>query len=244
MAHKKVDEPTVVEQETVVEVEEKSPIKKAPSPALSSYQDYQVSSSGITDDSPYEKPPYSYAQLIVQAIAAAPQKRLTLAGIYSYITLKYPYYHAGAKGWQNSIRHNLSLNQHFQKIPRSQEDPGKGCFWILDPMNEEKLVTHSLKKRGRLSTGNHSASSLADSSYLSSLPTSPTYCSNALDDYIFTASEPGISSSFPTPSKNAVTNHYESYIIQDGKGIHALDNSDFSDDDYVDPPKKARFADY
>lgn len=50
----------------------------------------------------YEKPPYSYAQLIVQSINAAPDKQLTLSGIYSYISKHYPYYRTGAnKGWQN-----------------------------------------------------------------------------------------------------------------------------------------------
>lgn len=62
------------------------------------------------------KPPYSYAQLIVQAVASAHDRQLTLSGIYSYITKNYPYYRFVDKGWQNSIRHNLSLNRYFIKV--------------------------------------------------------------------------------------------------------------------------------
>lgn len=46
------------------------------------------------------KPPYSYAQLIVQAISSAPDRQLTLSGIYAHITKHHPYYRTAEKGWQ------------------------------------------------------------------------------------------------------------------------------------------------
>ncbi|XP_037774272.1 forkhead box protein K2-like isoform X7 [Penaeus monodon] len=106
--------------------------------------DQPHSPPGAKDDS---KPPYSYAQLIVQAISSATDKQLTLSGIYSYITKHYPYYRTADKGWQNSIRHNLSLNRYFVKVPRSQEEPGKGSFWKIDPASESKLVDQAFKRR-------------------------------------------------------------------------------------------------
>lgn len=83
------------------------------------------------------KPPYSYASLIAQALLASPSKRLTLNQIYSWIMDKYPYYRSENSGWQNSIRHNLSLNSCFIKLAKSEKDTGKGSYWTV---NEPELA--------------------------------------------------------------------------------------------------------
>ncbi|MCJ1389025.1 hypothetical protein MMC18_001878 [Xylographa bjoerkii] len=114
-----------------------------PSPAIASPTDNDEDSDGGLSSEPY-------AQLIYRALKSVPNHRMVLKEIYEWFeknTDKAK--NNSSKGWQNSIRHNLSMNGAFTKVdllPPS-DDVKKGCIWVLEPSALENGVQSTTRYR-------------------------------------------------------------------------------------------------
>ena len=153
--HFSVIEPTFGIDEKKADEEEQLPLE-LPDPA---------SFPPLQDDG--KKPQCSYAHLIAMAILRSPERKLTLAQIYSWIADTFSYYRKPKEGgWQNSIRHNLSLNKAFHKQERPKDDPGKGNYWAIVPGHESQFIYKEKgSRRPQSSSGaGHKSSSLHFSS--------------------------------------------------------------------------------
>ena len=139
--------------------------KREPSPNMASPETSSHDDSTATDDviktetddaSPQrtdgsgekkvEKPPYSYIALIMMAIQAQPPKRATLNEIYQFLQERFPFFRGSYTGWKNSVRHNLSLNECFIKLPKGLGRPGKGHYWTIDPAAEFMFEEGSFRR--------------------------------------------------------------------------------------------------
>ncbi|RKP32235.1 hypothetical protein METBISCDRAFT_12623 [Metschnikowia bicuspidata] len=104
--------------------------------SLQNNLDQDLSKEGLKDI----KPPYSYATMITQAILSNLDGVMSLSEIYNWISSHYAYYKYSKTGWQNSIRHNLSLNKAFEKVPRRPNEPGKGMKWQISELYRNDFI--------------------------------------------------------------------------------------------------------
>ncbi|ORY27501.1 hypothetical protein BCR39DRAFT_506272, partial [Naematelia encephala] len=106
-----------------------------------------------------QKPNLTFANIIHRALVYLPRGRGTLGEVCNWIAGEWEWFRMNVDGgWQNSIRHNLSLNKAFLKVPRIPEDDPeyKGSVWILDPEEgpafEEKQRRDAEKGQGKVKT--------------------------------------------------------------------------------------------
>ncbi|WVN90466.1 uncharacterized protein L203_105702 [Cryptococcus depauperatus CBS 7841] len=102
------------------------------------------------------KPTQTFATIIHKALSCLPRGRGTLGEVCNWVAGEWEWFRLNVdSGWQNSIRHNLSLNKAFLKVPRIPEDDpeSKGSVWIIDPQEgplfEEKQRRDALKAAGK-----------------------------------------------------------------------------------------------
>ncbi|KAL8717955.1 MAG: hypothetical protein Q9225_004862 [Loekoesia sp. 1 TL-2023] len=177
------------------------------------------------------KPSISYAVMITQAILSSPTETMTLSGIYEWIKKNFAYYRHLTSNWQNSIRHNLSLQAAFEKVPRGPDEPGKGMKWhIVNDKRAEMLAAvakHMKKSNARHSSAPNSPSTIRDDlvqvPYAPSAPVQP-YSSESNPEsngVIKTSPPPGRS-----PPITAYPTAQESYTPSRGSRLTALANHD------------------
>lgn len=186
------------------------------------------------------KPPYSYATLIAQAIFSSEEEKLTLNSIYNWIMERYAFYRHSQSGWQNSIRHNLSLNKAFQKVPRRTDEPGKGMKWQIAAEHREEYRKKQMRKGTQSSAPSSPAtkeppSSATRGAHVASLDTSSFSATAKKSPPV---SSPGFSS-FPVAPVEAYTPERGSRLGRGMGSDHPLRH--MSPRDYEEPsPLPAR----
>ncbi|EUC58748.1 fork head domain protein [Rhizoctonia solani AG-3 Rhs1AP] len=138
---------------------------------------------------PNSKPFYPYSTLIRYAIKGSPNQRLLLEDIYFALASRFPYFRNAPPGWKNSIRHNLSLNPCFEKIPRPLTDRGKGHYWTVNDSIDPRTGVHRVRKKK--SKGTKSTAATAAAPY-----PAPTYDTTAPPSEVPTAG-PSTQATYP-----------------------------------------------
>ncbi|KAF7776330.1 transcriptional regulator family: Forkhead [Agaricus bisporus var. burnettii] len=106
-----------------------------------------INLDSLRDGPPGSKPFYPYSTLIRYAIKGSPNQKLLLEDIYYAIESRFPYFRTAPSGWKNSVRHNLSLNPCFEKVPRPLTDRGKGSYWTVNENVDPRTGVHRVRKK-------------------------------------------------------------------------------------------------
>ncbi|KAG0377956.1 hypothetical protein BGX24_005080 [Mortierella sp. AD032] len=192
------------------------------------------------------RPNESYSTIIIKAIRNSPLQRLKLSEIYDYVSREIPTMDGNDKGWQNTVRHNLSHNKCFRRIVIKDEDlplgsaddddgeskqsassstgksskqakRGKGGCWVLVPENLEESMPSSRPKKSLTDQGQSPAAPGAESESLSS--TSPRRQHSSIKA---TATTTGASYLSPQLSKEYALSHPNSSVTDIDRNVASM----------------------
>ncbi|CED84856.1 Transcription factor of the Forkhead/HNF3 family [Phaffia rhodozyma] len=95
-----------------------------------------------TEEGEAAKPPLTYNTAILLSLQSFEGNQGTLRMICDWIMNEFEWYRVNKNsGWQNSLRHTLSTNEAFQKVPLRPDQPkNAGAYWKLDPACEGALM--------------------------------------------------------------------------------------------------------
>lgn len=86
------------------------------------------------------RPNKSYSNIITEILRESTHQRLFLSEIYKEILARYPYFATAGNSWKNSVRHNLSQNPIFEKIPTL----GRCNMWGLSTNYDYRFINGRL----------------------------------------------------------------------------------------------------
>ncbi|RWS06117.1 whn transcription factor-like protein, partial [Dinothrombium tinctorium] len=86
----------------------------------------------------YRKPPFTYIALIYFALKLSKNHCLSVADIYDFICVCFPYFLTAKRNWKNSIRHSLSISKYFEKT-EWHRTAKKGFVWTFVKENLTNL---------------------------------------------------------------------------------------------------------
>ncbi|XP_062522331.1 forkhead box protein P1-like isoform X2 [Corticium candelabrum] len=101
-----------------------------------------------------QRPPFTYALLIRQAILESPEKQLTLNEIYEWFSRNFVYFKWNLATWKNAVRHNLSLHKCFMRV---ENLASRSAVWLCDDQEFLRRKTQRSHNSQRESHNSYSA---------------------------------------------------------------------------------------
>ena len=107
------------------------------------------------------KPLFTFTELLLMAIEASPMNHCTYDDVYQFLQQEYPYFcQLLDTDWKSDVRHTLSQNKCFIKLPNYCESPNNvQHYWTINKSSPQFQVIQSsgkLKARGAATVASES----------------------------------------------------------------------------------------